>query len=130
MVTSKILYPDAIGTWVIQVKNPQPGGGVSEVAHFEITQGTFVANPFLISISPDTVAPGGPGFTLTLNGTNFVAGSIINFYSNPLRTTFVSDTQLTAEVPASLIKTPGKKPVTVTNPDNGGTSNKLFIEVQ
>jgi hypothetical protein len=37
---------------------------------------------------------------------------------------------LTAEVPAALVKTPGKKPITVTNPDNGGASNKLYIEVE
>jgi hypothetical protein len=126
-----ISYPDSIGQWEVQVKNPQPGGGLSPGTwSFSIVAGTFVQNPFLISISPTTVSAGGPSFTLTVNGTNFESGSQINFYSTALPTTFVSDTQLTAQVPAFLINTAGMQPVTVTNPDNGGTSNAVFIEVQ
>ncbi len=125
----KVTYPDSIGQWQVQVKNPQPGGGVSEPAYFLITEGSFVANPFLISVVPDAVSAGGPGFTLTVNGTNFQSGSQINWFSTPLATTFVSANQLRAEVPAALVKTPGKRPVTVNNPDNGGTSNALFVRV-
>jgi hypothetical protein len=130
VATVIIDYPDSIGLWKVEVKNPQPGGGVSKPAYFEITSGSFDGNPFIISISPDKVMGGGESFTLKVNGTNFKPGSQINFYSSPLATNFVNATELTAEVPASLIKTPGKKPITVTNTDNGGTSNKVFMEVQ
>lgn len=130
IATITIAYPESIGQWKVEVKNPQPGGGLSGTAYFQITQASFVANPFIASISPAVVAAGGGSFLLTVDGTNFRSGSQINFYASPLPTNFVSSTQLTAEVPASLIKTAGKKPITVTNPDNGGTSNKVFIEVQ
>jgi len=131
VATTRISYPESIGLWSVEVKNPQPGGGVSqEFGYFEITEGSFVANPFITSISPDMVTAGGQPFTLTVNGTNFQTGSQINFYSSPLPTTFVSAEQLAAVIPASLIMEAGKKPITVTNPDNGGTSNKVFIEVQ
>lgn len=125
----EISHPSSIGRWVIQIKNPQPGGGAAE-SFFEITEGTFDQNPSIITLSPNIVAAGGPTFTLTINGTNFQPDSEVNFYSHPVPTTFVSDTQLTAEIDESLIVIPGKKPVTVTNSDNGGTSNKEYVRVE
>jgi hypothetical protein len=76
------------------------------------------------------VAAGGPGFTLTVNGTNFKPGAQIRFFSSALPTVFVSDRQLRAEVPGALIYAAGRVPVSVTNPDAGGTSNRLFIEIR
>jgi hypothetical protein len=32
---------------------------------------------------PDAVAPGGQGFMLTVNGTGFVSGSVVNWNGNP-----------------------------------------------
>jgi hypothetical protein len=52
---------------------------------------------------PDTAAPGGSGFTLTVNGTGFVSGSLVNWNGSTLATTFVSGSQLTASVPASAL---------------------------
>jgi hypothetical protein len=123
-------YPDSLGQWIVEVANTPPGGGISDPASFTITNGTFVSSPFLISLSPQTVAPGGPSFTLTINGTNLKAGAVVYCNSTPLVTTFVSDQQVTAVVPASLIRSAGKIPVTVTNPDSGGTSNRLFLDVK
>jgi hypothetical protein len=50
---------------------------------------------------PDTVAPGGAGFTLTVNGIGFVSGSKVNWNGTRLVTTFASGSRLTANVPAS-----------------------------
>ncbi len=50
---------------------------------------------------PDAVAPGGTGFTLTLNGTGSVSGSVVNWNGSALTTTSVSGSQLKASVPAS-----------------------------
>ena len=47
---------------------------------------------------PDATAPGGPGFTLTVNGAGFVATSVVNWDGNPRTTTFVSKSRLTAAV--------------------------------
>jgi hypothetical protein len=125
-----IEYPDSLGEWKIAVRNPQPGGGISEAVSFFITEANFVPNPFVISANPEAVAAGGPSFTLTVNGTNFRNGSQIRFYSALLPTVFVSNRQLRAEVPASLIQYAGRVPVSVTNPDNGGSSNRIYIEVR
>jgi hypothetical protein len=39
---------------------------------------------------PDDVAPGGNGFTLTVNGAGFVSGSVVNWNDSALATTFVT----------------------------------------
>ena len=69
---------------------------------------TGTANPVpLINqpLIPDAVAPGGAGFTLTLNGTAFVPGSVVNWNGSPRTTSFVNGSQLTASILASDIAT-------------------------
>jgi hypothetical protein len=129
-VSIEVLYPGSLGEWIVKVANPGPGGGISEDASFFITEGSFVSNPFLTSLSPRTVAAGGPSFTLTVNGTNFKSGSVIYFNYLPLVTTVISDRQVRAQVPSTLIRYAGRIPISVQNPDNGGTSNRLFLEVR
>jgi len=126
-----ITWPGSIGEWRVEVRNPPPGGGQSEAVSFLITEGSFSStSPFLVSLNPQTVAVGGPSFTLTLNGTNFRPGAVAYFYYTPLATTVVSDRQIRAEVPASLIQSGGRIPISVANPDTGGISNRLFVEVR
>ncbi len=128
--TPEVMYPDALGEWIVEVANTPPGGGITDPVSFFITEGSFVANPFLISLSPQTVAAGGPAFTLTVNGTNFKPGTVTYFNMSPLVTTVVSDRQVRAQVPASLIRSAGRVPISVANPDNGGTSNRLFLDIR
>jgi len=79
---------------------------------------------------PDATAPGGPQFTLTVNGTGFVSNSTLNWNGSPLATMFVSGSQLTAVVPATDIATASTGWVTVVNPaPGGGTSNTAFFTV-
>ena len=52
---------------------------------------------------PMTVAPGGPSFTLTLNGTGFVSGAVVSWNGTALTTQFISNSRLTATVPAAKI---------------------------
>ena len=83
---------------------------------------TIRAAPTVSSLSPACATAGGPQVTLTVNGTNFVSGSTVNWNGSPLTTTFVSAAQLTATVPAALIATAGTASITVVTPC-GGTSN-------
>jgi 6-phosphogluconolactonase (cycloisomerase 2 family) len=82
--------------------------------------------PAIATISPTSTAAGSPGsFTLTVNGTNFVATSTVDFGGMALTTTFVSSRQLTSNVPAAATL-PGSVAVIVTNPaPGGGTSNAV-----
>ncbi|HEV2176645.1 MAG TPA: FG-GAP-like repeat-containing protein [Terriglobia bacterium] len=92
----------------------------------QTSQVPFVNQPTV----PETVAPGGAGFTLTVNGTGFLSGSIVNWNATPLATTFVSGSQLTASVPAGNAGTPQTASVTVVNPGpGGGTSNPQMVQV-
>jgi FG-GAP-like repeat/Abnormal spindle-like microcephaly-assoc'd, ASPM-SPD-2-Hydin len=78
---------------------------------------------------PDAVASGGPDFTLTVNGTGFVQGATVNWNGSPLTTTYVSESVLTAIVPASDIAAPGTASVIVSNP-GVGVSNTALLSVR
>ena len=80
--------------------------------------------PTITSLNPSSAAVGGPAFTLTVNGTNFVSGSVVRWNGSDRATTYVNDTRLTASIPAADIATAGSASVTVFNPaPGGGTSN-------
>jgi uncharacterized protein (TIGR03437 family) len=59
-----------------------------------------------------------------VSGTGFLSGATVQWNGSALPTTFVSATQLTASVAASLIATAGNASVTVANP--GGAASSAF----
>jgi|GEM_PF-1179316 hypothetical protein len=71
--------------------------------------------PILVSINPQKAAVGSPGITITLTGSDFAAGAVAYFGNDPLATIVVSDTQITAQVPASDMTAIARIPVTVQN---------------
>ncbi len=86
--------------------------------------------PFIGTLSPISVAPGGPDLVLTVNGDNFVAASIVKWGSTALATTYVSTTQLTAVVPAALTASSGTGWITVSSAGPTGiVSNIAFLPV-
>jgi hypothetical protein len=75
---------------------------------------------------PNTANAGGPLFTLTVNGSDFVNGSVVQWNGVGRTTSFVSANQLTATIPASDIAAIVPVNVTVFNPaPGGGLSNSL-----
>jgi hypothetical protein len=83
-----------------------------------------------LPLVPDATTPAGAAFTLTVNGTGFVSGSVVNWNGGPRATTFVSSAQLTAQISAADIATAGTASVTVVNPaPGGGTSDVAFFTV-
>jgi hypothetical protein len=104
------------GTASVTVVNPNPGGGTSNPQTFTINNPV----PTTTSISPTCTTAGSADLTLTVNGTKFVSTSTVNWNGAPLATSFVSSTQLTATVPASLVATSGTASITVVNPSPGG----------
>ncbi|MDP3070604.1 MAG: DUF1800 family protein [Opitutaceae bacterium] len=75
----------------------------------------------LWSISPNTVPAG--SFSLSLNGSNFTASSVVRFGEVPLATTFVSATRLTATGTALPGQAGTSVPVRVVNSGVGGTTS-------
>jgi 6-phosphogluconolactonase len=105
------------------------GGGAAESSDPPPPNGSQTT-PTISSISPDSSAAGGAGFTLTVSGTNFVAASVVMFNGSAAVTTFVSATQLTAAIPAASIALHGNVAVTVTNPaPGGGVSNAIDFAI-
>ena len=68
---------------------------------------------------------------MTVDGTNFVPTSVVNFDGSARTTTFVSATQLSAVIVASDLSTAGAFSITVSNPSpEGGTSNAQSFTVE
>ncbi|AHJ96877.1 choice-of-anchor D domain-containing protein [Hymenobacter swuensis] len=88
------------------------------------------AVPTLTGLDPGTQVAGAASFTLTATGTNFLPSSVLDFNGSALSTTYLSDTQLSATVPATAIAMAGSYPVTVISPaPGGGTSGAVAFIV-
>jgi hypothetical protein len=84
--------------------------------------------PFIsLPLYPQTLAPGGPAFVLTVKGAGFVSGSVVSWNGSALATTFVNEGELRANVPSADIANPGTAWVTVSS--GGVTSNVAFFEI-
>ena len=83
--------------------------------------------PTLTSLSPSSVPVGSPAFTLILTGSGFMAGGTVTWAGTNIGTyTFVSSTQITMPIPASLVARQGKVNVVVTNPGTGATPSDFL----
>lgn len=80
------------------------------------------AMPAIAQLNPASVNAGGPAFTLTIVGSNFVNQAVVNWNGLPQssNTTYVSGSRLTVAVPASMIMNSGNVQVSVTNPGIAG----------
>ena len=77
--------------------------------------------PVLDSVEPSTVTAWGPQLTLTAHGSDFARGSRVQVNGVNRPTTYVSDTTLTASIPASdLATTSSGLSITVFSPAPGG----------
>ena len=78
-----------------------------------------VAPNIAAPLVPNMATAGSSGFTLTVNGSGFVSGSIIYWSSTAHVTQVMTNGQLTASISAAEIAAAGAVPVHVQNP--GGT---------
>jgi uncharacterized protein (TIGR03437 family) len=69
---------------------------------------------------PDTAAAGGQAFTITLNGSGFSFASVVRWNGQDRQTSFLSASQLTAQITAADIATASTANVTVFSPTPGG----------
>ena len=73
------------------------------------------ATPTITSLSPSSVTAGSSAFALTINGSGFGSQIQVGFNNSGIAVTSVSQTQIVALVPASLITAAGTVPVVVAN---------------
>jgi hypothetical protein len=121
----------AARSFTVSVANPEPAVGPSNHPTFTITPFTSNPTPVLISALDSSVPAGWPGFQLTVNGTNFVAASILQWNGIDRVTAVVSSTELKAAIPAGQLLSQAVAQVSVVNPSpGGGASSPLPIQVQ
>jgi trimeric autotransporter adhesin len=77
-----------------------------------------------ITLSPSTIEAGQPAFTLTVKGGDLTPASTVTWNSTSLVTLFTSTSELTAQVPATLIQNAGTALIVVTTPSPGGGSTQ------
>jgi hypothetical protein len=117
------------GSAQLSITNPAPGGGGSGAAEFIISPTTNPA-PTVLSINPSSVNAGSPELILTVNGSNFLPTSTIEWSGVALSTSYLSDTQLEAQIPATDLAAPGVAEIVVLNPaPGGGVSTPLTFAI-
>jgi hypothetical protein len=98
----------------------EPISGTSAVTLFAITELPGAPVPVLSGLTPATVLAGGSDFTLTVTGSGYTVDSVVRWDGSDRATTFVSEGELQALIPASDIASAGTAPVTVFTPTPGG----------
>ncbi len=82
--------------------------------------------PSVASISPSTATRGGAALSLTVDGANFLPTSTVEWNGNAQATSFVSPTELIAQLTADDIAVAQTYKVTVVNPSPGGGTSAFL----
>lgn len=91
-------------------------------------QYTITKSPFTVtSLSPTSAYVGTQGFTLTVNGVAFTQASSVLWNGNSIPTTYISSSQLAAQVPATDITATGQVSVTVSDPTYGTSNAETLV---
>jgi hypothetical protein len=108
-----------VGTISVTVTTDQ---GTSAPATFTVAP----PKPVIASLSPSSAAAGGASFTLTVTGNNFVQRMNILWGTTWVGSTYVSATEVTTTIPASLIATAGSTSVVLYDPGIGYSNAGFF----
>jgi hypothetical protein len=91
--------------------------------------------PVISSISPTGATAGGAAFTLTVNGSHFLAGADLvwrnpeNSEFNGGEVTFVNSSMVTLQIPTGAIAIPAPVQIRVFNPDSSPDSNTVTFTI-
>ncbi len=125
-----------VETWAEGATTPQ---SVTAPAVFSVTA-VPIGVPNISSISPASAVPGSGDLTISITGTNFTNANFLNssiafWTTDPnnlhdhglmLNTTYISSTQLSVAVPASLLANTTSVQIVVLNGDSMGMSDGYF----
>ena len=125
-------FTDSIGTYQAPATVPNPNTITLTATSVEDTSKNGSATitlvnpvPVITSVSPGSLGVG--AFMITVTGTGFVPGSVVNFGGTALTTMVTSSTELVASGTAAASQA-GSIPVTVTNPNPGSATSASFAE--
>jgi hypothetical protein len=85
--------------------------------------------PIITSISPQQWEVSSTGPVLTVDGASFFRDSVVRFNGTDRPTSYVGDTELTAQLSGSDLQTPTTAQISVFTPLGGGTSNAQTFTV-
>ncbi|MFA6503840.1 MAG: fibronectin type III domain-containing protein [Patescibacteria group bacterium] len=83
----------------------------------------------LSSINPNSVVQNSSAFTLTVTGAGFDALSVVRLDGSDRTTTFVSSTEMTAQIPASDLTTAGTRSINIWSSTLSELSNTINLSV-
>jgi hypothetical protein len=115
----------AAGVVTVNVRNPGSNEFVSNGQPFQVNN----PRPAITGLSPSRASEHAQGFTLTVDGANFVNGATVYWNGAPLATTFVSDARLQASIPSTELSPAGAVGVSVVNPGPGGGASETVLFV-
>lgn len=113
-LSAQIGASDVASAGTVSVTVSNPGVATSTAATFTIVSGA------LTSVSPSFIAAGGPAFTLSLFGSGFASSSVAQWNGSARTTTFISTTELQAQITSADIAAPGSASITVSTPGTTG----------
>lgn len=109
---------------------PYDQRGAARAAACDVGAIEFAATPVITTLSPSSAIAGSPAVSLTVTGSNFVAGASVEWNGSARPTVYVSPTHVIAAISATDLLTPAVVPVAVRNPGpNDGLSNTLPFTV-
>ena len=83
--------------------------------------------PSLTALTPSRVPAGAAAFTLAVDGSGFVAGSLVRWNGADRPTTFVGSTRVQAAIGAAEVAAVGTAQVTVFTPAPGGMQMTMEV---
>ena len=123
-LTAQIAAGDVATNGAIPVTVTNPGVATSGAMTFTINP------PALTSVSPTFIAAGGPAFTLDVIGSGFSGSSVVQWNGSARTTTFVSATELQAQIAPTDIAAVGAASITVLTPSaSGGPTAALPVTI-
>ena len=119
--------PHAAGLADVMVTNPD-AQSATLVNGFSYVVEAQNPRPVLTGLVPDGVTAGTGALSLTVTGADFTRGSVVRWNGTSRATDYLSETQLTASIPASDVATAGAANVSVFTPPPGGgeSSSRAF----
>jgi len=103
----------------VTIFNPAPLGGLSNGLSFTVTNPV----PSISSLNPTSKRAGAAAFSLVVNGSGLVPGSIVRWNGADRPTTFGATAEITAAISAADVAAKGTATVSVFNPAPGGGSS-------
>ena len=126
---SMIFTPSAMGARVASLVIAVSGFTTPVTVPLQGTGGNPI--PTITTLSPANIYAGSATTTVTINGTGFLSSSVASIQNVSLLTTYVSSTQIKAQIPASYLAQPGTNYLDVTNPAPGGGSGSApFLVIE